>query len=306
MAHLFEIPSQQRVDPEVLSMIRRVQWKRRESEQRFAEARRASNFPVCPRAFHIYRRLPPDKRPFEEESFISEAATLMGTALHTVLQKWLGIEAELYGNWVCLDCKRIKRHKYGIQTCSKCGREMWYKEYAVNPSKKYPFSGHLDGLLRTSNYRYLLDFKGSSQEKIKARVHEGLPEEKHYYQTNAYAHMVNMRQKRFGNFGKVDGILVIYVDRGTPWKLIHCVQMPLSKRVFKQTVGLIHDAIESVNEMNLPTGICASRSDKNATYCRVKDLCFSKVCEAKLHDKVWPEAKQSNSSKVLERAMIEI
>jgi hypothetical protein len=306
MSHLFELPSQQTLDPEILQLIRKVQYGRRDSEERFSEAKRASNFPVCPRAYHIYRRLPVEHRPFKDESFISEAATLMGTALHTVIQKWMGIHGELYGNWVCLDCKRIRRHKYGIQSCSKCGQEMWYKEYAIVPSKKYPFSGHLDGLLRIGRKRYLVDFKGSSIEKIKRRARMGRPEEKHYYQTNAYAHLVNARPKTFGNFGKVGSILVIYVDRGAPHKMIHTVQMPLSKRVFKQTVGLLHEAHESVESMELPTGICAGPRDTHATYCRLKTMCFSKVCEVNLHDKVWPEVQPKNTSKMLERAMIEV
>jgi hypothetical protein len=230
----------------------------------------------------------------------------MGDALHVVLQKWFGLQdGVLWGNWRCLDCKKIRRHKYGPQRCKKCGKEMVYKEYDLPQKKALPFTGHLDALMSMISGNYLVDFKGSGAEKIRAIQRDGRPVDYHYYQTNAYANVVNKYPKHFGGFGPVDGIIIIYVDRGMANRLWHSVYVPVSKRVFRQCIGLIDEGKESMDSLRLPNGICSSPRDPQGKWCKVRDLCFSRLVDATLKDKAWPVLKQSGKPSMIKRSLVE-
>jgi len=304
---LFKIPRAKKLPTDVSKIFKAVRDGRRNKEVRWFSECRASSFPICPRAFHICYRLPPSERPFKDESFASEVATMMGDALHAVLQKWFGLqEGTFFGNWKCLDCRKRRRHKYGPQRCKKCGQEMVYEEYDLPKKAKLPFSGHIDGLLRVLSGKYLIDFKGSSLEKIRAIQREGRPYDYHYYQTNAYANAVNMYPKHFGKFGPVDGIIIIYVDRGMANRFWHPVLVPVDKRVFRQCVGLIHESRESLETLRLPNGICSSPRDPKGKWCPVHELCFSRLIDATLKDKVWKELNSKGKKpSMMKRSLVE-
>lgn len=231
----------------------------------------------------------------------------MGDALHVVLQKWFGLqEGVSWGNWKCLDCRKIRRHKYGPQKCKKCGQEMVYEEYDLPKKKGIPFSGHIDGLMDFPvSGKYLVDFKGSSAEKIRYIQRDNRPYDYHYFQTNAYANVVNMYPKHFGGFGPVEGIIIIYVDRGMANRLWHPLFVPVSKRVFRQCIGLIDEGAESLENLHLPNGICSSPRDPQGKWCKVRDLCFSRMVDATLKDKVWPIQKQDGKPSMIKRSLVD-
>lgn len=290
---LFKVPRSRQLPKDVATTFRFIRDGRRKQETHWFMERRASSFPLCPRAFHICYRLPPNERPYRDESFASEVATLMGDALHAVLQKWFGLqEGLLWGNWKCYNCKKIRRHKYGPQRCKTCGQEMVYKEYALPKKKGLPFTGHIDALTTMLSGNYLLDFKGSGADKIREIRKEGRPIDYHYYQTNAYANVVNKYPQHFGGFGPIDNIIIVYVDRGWANRLWHSVMVPVSKRVFRQCVGLIDEGQDSLNTLRVPNGICSSDRDPKGQWCKVRSFCFSRLLEATLKDKVWPEKKK--------------
>ena len=288
---IFPVPRGKPLASDMKRLFQDVREGRRETETRWSVERRASSFPICPRAFHICYRMPPSKRPFKDESFASQVATEMGEAMHLVLQRWFGLKGgeSIWGNWECKPCRKIRRHRFGPQYCKKCGQEMLYKEYAIPRMRGVPFTGHLDALVQKPSGRYLVDFKGSGAEKIRDIKKSGRPIDYHYYQTNAYANVVNMKPKHFGNFGPIDNIIIIYVDRGWANRLWHPVQVPVSKPVFRQCIGLIDDSVQSLESLSIPNGICNSIGDYKAKYCPVKDICFSRLIETKLSDKSWPE-----------------
>lgn len=301
---IFRVPRGGKLAADVNRLFQGIRSARRETERRWFVEPRASSFPVCPRAFHICYRLPPSERPFKDSSFASEVATTMGTAMHAVLQKWFGLQEDhFYGNWVCLDCKKVRRHKFGPQRCKVCGQEMIYREYDLPRKAKIPFTGHIDGLLEMASGKYLIDFKGSGVSKIQELKKTNRPYDYHYYQTNAYANAVNMYPKHFGGFGPVEKIIIIYVDRGMPNRTWLSLQVPVSKQVFRQCVGLVEEGKESMNSLRIPNGICDSPRHKHAKYCPVKDLCFSRLIDAKLKDKVWPVEKASSKPTMLERSV---
>lgn len=253
---------------------------------------RASSFPICPRAYYIYRYTAPGDRPRYREKFVSEAATEQGTALHEVLQKWFGIEVDksCYGNWTCKPCKKIRRHKVGIQKCQSCGKDMKYREFAIKPGPEVPFSGHVDMVLKTEKLNFLVDFKGSYAEKIQRIKMANLPEEKHYFQTNAYANAINLRSDtdEFGGV-KIDKIIIVYIDRARPNRLWHPIQVPVSAKLYRTTVGLIKKAKNSVKEGRLPEGLCIAPTDPHATWCPWKGACFNPLLETLLEDSPQPE-----------------
>lgn len=301
---IFRVPRGQTISADVNRVFQNIRGGRRDTERKWFMERRASSFPVCPRAFHICYRLPPSERPFKDESFASEIATVMGTAMHSVLQKWFGLQDECFwGNWVCLDCKKVRKHKFGPQRCKKCEQEMIYREYALPKKAKLPFTGHIDGLMEMPSGKYLIDFKGSGGAKIQDLKRTLRPYDYHYYQTNAYANAVNMYPKHFGGFGPVDKIIIIYVDRGMANRNWLSLQVPVSKQVFRQCVGLLDEGKESLSSLEVPNGICATPKDKNGRWCPVRDLCFSRLIDAKLKDKVWEEEKASGQPTMLERSV---
>ncbi len=294
---LFDIPKAEKLNPQLKKSFGDIRYARRKIQHREYEELRASNFPICPRAYIIYRRSPLRKRPYVEESFISETATLLGTALHLVLQKWFGIQGNLYGNWVCVHCKKIRRHKVGIQQCPHCKRDMVYHEYSVKPSAKTPFSGHIDGILVLPDGTiYLIDFKGSSVPAIRDLKQGGRPKESHYLQVNAYAHAVNSDLKRYGLPGKIQKMIIIYVDRAQPWRTWLPLQVPLSKELYREAIGRVHFAKECLKTGKIPRGLCVTPSDEYARYCPWRHVCFSPALEGILSDDVQTESRKKGSS----------
>lgn len=284
-----QIPRPQGIDKRLVEQFQKVRSGRRRGARMRVE-QRASSFPVCPRKYHIYRRLPLQRRPFEDDTFIRDAATLQGTALHLALQKWFGIELpdHAYGNWGCRACKKIRRHQRGIQICKSCGNEMVYVEYCIKKMRDTPFTGHIDMILWYQDIRYLVDFKGSSLDKIKEIQQHG-PKYEHYLQTNAYANAINLGKQAVGPLDRIDKIVIIYVDRGKPWWKWWPVQMPVSKRVYRESISLIKKAHQSLKTMRAPRGICNSAADPEARWCEARDLCFDPLLETKLDDTVHPE-----------------
>lgn len=284
-----QIPPPEAVDPRLIKPFDAIRFARRPGH-RMRESLRASNFPICPRKYHIYRRLPLHRRPQEDDTFIRDSSALEGTALHLALQKWFGIvlTQHAYGNWGCPECKKIKRHKRGVQLCSICGKEMTYVEYEVKRTEKTPFTGHIDMVLWYRDIRFLVDFKGSSMDKIKDYRTQGAKYE-HYLQTNAYANALNLGGQNIGPIGGVDKIVIIYVDRGKPWWKWLPIQMPVSKRVYRESCALITKAHQSLTQLVIPRGICTSATDHVARWCEARDLCFDPLLETKLDDEIHPE-----------------
>ena len=272
----------------------RVRRGRRRTRKKKLVELRGSSFPVCQRAYNMFRRVLPKYHPKDEEAFAAESAADQGTALHRVLQKWFGIEApdHAYGNWKCRACRKIRRHRMGLQICRRCGREMTYEEYVIKPSKKIPFSGHVDLIMKMPRLAMVVDFKGSSQQKIYDIRQEGRPNERHYLQVNAYANAINLRSgtDAFGGV-IIDKVVIIYIDRGRPNRLWHPIQVPLSEKLYRKTVGLIRSAKRSLGEERVPEGLCIHPNDTYGVFCPWKDLCFDPLLDTKLESKPRPLPK---------------
>lgn len=296
---LITIPNAEGLDARLIDSFKQIRGGRRPSDRRFKVEERASSFPICPRKYVIYRRLPPNRRPFIEESFMSDAATLQGTALHLALQKWFGLEMDryAYGNWECPKCRKIRRHRRGVQICKSCHDTMVYREYGIVPTSDVLFTGHIDMILWYRDLSFLIDFKGSSLDKIKDIQASG-PEYRHYLQANAYANAINLGGQDVGKLRRINKIVIIYVDRGKPWWTWWPVQMPVSKRVFRETTALIKKGHQGLRDGVVPPGLCDTPEDYGAKYCEVRDICFSPLIETKLSDTTHPLDRTPQSRKL--------
>lgn len=293
MENNFEVPRVEALPQALHSIFRSIREAERiiPGQSIFAE-RRASSFPLCPRAYHISRRLPKNRRPARKEKFMLDAAALLGTALHLVMQKWFAImmPQSFYGNWKCLSCGATRKLRYGLQTC-KCGKEMLYDEFAIERSRKIPFSGHIDGILRFEGVNYLLDFKGSMQENMRSLKVSGHPKDTHFFQTNAYASAINKGWVQFGDLEHIDKIIILYIERGKAHRLWEPMMVSPSPKLFRDTLEQIKTGRKSLKQMVVPRGFCLSSNDGSSKWCPWKEVCFSPLLEEYLLDKVLPEKK---------------
>jgi hypothetical protein len=284
---MLAIPRQETLDPVLKQAFGRVRSGRRNSTRRFKVDFRASALPVCPRLYHIYRRLPIEKRPFQQDSFVSDAAAMCGTAMHLALQKWFGIEAQLFGNWECLPCGWVSpKPVAGLQTCPKCQQPAIYKELEVLKVRRVPFTGHMDAVLQTPS-TWILDFKVVSPKKI-YEVRQNGAYRRHFYQINAYANAINLGEQPQTGLDHVDGVVLVYVDRGDPWINWQPVQYPVSQKIYRETLTLIAAGKHSLKELKPPRGICVAEDDPEAKWCPARQMCWSPLLETMLLDTVQP------------------
>ena len=119
-------------------------------------------------------------------------------------------------------------------------------------------------------------------------LRDGLPKLDNYLQVNGYANAINLGGQDVGDV-HIDKIVIIYVDRGRPWYDWLPFTMPVSPKVFRETVGLVRQASQSIETMTIPPGICRAKTDTMAHWCEARELCFSELLDTRLHDKVFPE-----------------
>ena len=295
---MLTVPTIERIDQFVLDGFKAVREGARELDHPVFTEIRASNMPICPRAIHISRRLPRKRRPSKYEKFRSEAATLMGTALHLVLQKWFALmfPDHFFGDWECIYCRKIRRHKTGVQICQSCGREMIYRELVIKKQPGIPFSGHTDGILAFTNFSILLDYKGSYQDRMRSIKVERKPVLSHFYQTNAYACAINSGKVPVGNLPPIKKIIIIYIDRGRPHVLWNPMQVSPNKRIYKQTKQFIKEGNRSLKTLTLPRGFCMGPKDDIGRWCDWNPLCFSPILESQLGEKIYKEKAFAQSS----------
>jgi CRISPR/Cas system-associated exonuclease Cas4 (RecB family) len=243
-------------------------------------------------------------RPRVKDNFLRDSTASMGTAVHAALQKWFGIVAKnyLYGNYVCKPCRKIRRHCFGMQECQLCGEEMVYEEYSVSKTQDTPFTGHIDGIMVLPHANYLIDFKGSSLEAMRSIEKNKQPYLKHYCQTNAYANAVAQPDQDFGEVTHIDKIVIIYLRRDKPAWDWTALQVPVSARIYRETLSYLKEGHRSLEELRIPRGFCDSPRDQHAKYCPFKEVCFSPLLETMLEDEILPQVKTKRTS-IIEKAL---
>ena len=148
-------------------------------------------------------------------------------------------------------------------------------------------------ILKFNHIVYLIDFKGAYQEQMRDHRIARKPKEEHFWQTNYYANAINTGKINVGRLGRVEKIIIIYVERGKPHRLWLPLQVTPSTKVFRQTKRLIRAGKRSLRELEIPKGLCLDPSDHFAKWCKWKRPCFSSTLEQQLSTKVYKPVQRS-------------
>ena len=132
-----------------------------------------SGFPYCPlRTLHEF--LNKDYSPTGETTFSGSYFVSVGTLVHTLIQRFMGMSGKVWGNWHCrnenCDYKTKKISKY--HECPKCGSQLEYDEigYMLGDT----LSGHQDCLFEDSNGNFwVVDYKTCLLSKARKHASNG-------------------------------------------------------------------------------------------------------------------------------------
>ena len=221
---------------------------------------RASSLPFCPRQYVLHNCLP--TKASKPRTAFGDLCMDQGTALHTVVQRYLGlVPGLLYGDWDCPLCSGVTERQYGPQYCSTCGTLMVYREFTIGGG---PIGGHPDGILL--KHRGLLEIKGTGFQKLNKL--EG-PVWYHYLQANFYAHEMNLRNPDW----QLDKIVFLYIDRGMPsHRKVFCSS--LNPTVYRNCLQSVTDSIQALERRELPARMCPTPKDGESLYCAYVPVCF--------------------------------
>lgn len=184
-----------------------------------------SGFPYCPlRTLHEF--LNKDYSPTGETTFSGSYFTSVGTLVHTLIQRFMGMSGRVWGHWHCRNenCsyKTKKISKY--HECPDCGSQLEYDEigYMLGGT----LSGHQDCLFEDSNGNFwVVDYKTCLLSKAMKHAANG----KELAGNNTYRAQqetyVALCQKRFKKFFEKQGIkfsvkgyILVYMPRDIPFQ----------------------------------------------------------------------------------------
>ena len=176
---------------------------------------RPSSFPLC--SLSTLARMLGDGR-MDWSSYMSDAYTGMGHALHDAMHKWSGRQGSkerLFGEWVCEECGQIL--PVGLDSkCPDCKTQCLYQELEISWLN---VTGHLDCVLVNvdSGAVSIGDYKTATDWAIKKGELEGY-KINNVHQLFSYAFMFS---ERFGDRmdregWKLDTASLLYVSRNNP------------------------------------------------------------------------------------------
>ena len=247
---------------------------------------RASGIPIC--QWHaclskVYEEFPEEKPP-ETTSFRFDYYVSVGTAVHTVYQRWLGRLGYLYGDFMCTDCKHIVRGHLGWpEKCPTkgCNINVWeYIELKLHDTIKGSDlkSAHCDGLIRfpwmEENHYYLVDFKTCSLAT--------LPDTKTRF-TNDH-HMKYLTQTGFYHYLLekrgfiIDASLFWMIPRDNPAKanIISYNQKSMAERMYNAVMEEYAQAIEASVTGDLSGIVKGCQTQHDKPECPFNEICFNK------------------------------
>ena len=235
---------------------------------------RASSLPIC--SILQYLKLQKEHStglPERKVTAISEYFTQIGTAVHTVLQRWMGLTGKILGNWKCPSCGH-KEKMTVYKDCPSCGEEMVYVEIKV---KYKTLSGHVDGVLVLPNKKMIvLDYKTTTSSKIDKNSPPLLAYEK---QLSSYAYLLKSKYHL-----PVVGSSLLYVSRDNPFKYkeyplnLNNMKKFLDEQVYRQRVA--EDTVKTEDlEALIQSKPCSSREfylkDMHSyEECPLLNVCF--------------------------------
>lgn len=217
---------------------------------------RASGLPFCSRAFVIDHRYN-DVRPTRPFGYKFNFYVDIGTAVHEVIQKFLGMGKVLYGDWTC--CGVTDHRRIGSVDCPVCGKPQLYGELAP----KSVLGMHVDGI--SVKYNAVLEFKTTSSRNLKAL--KG-PYPNHMVQASCYLHALNAE-----NSWELDKLVFVYFSRDNPADFRIFVCLP-KWEAHDSAVAQLEEAKKSLKLGVLPERECASTFDGSWRGCPYMGVCF--------------------------------
>lgn len=184
-----------------------AQWLKRDRELH------PSSFPYCGLR-DAYERLERRDNDFMIPiSFANDFFLNVGTVAHTALQRWVGRNRKIVGNWICGRCKFIHQVQIRPRKCSKCRAKDFDYEELGGQYRRYVF-WHTDGLYKDKRSEYwVIDYKTSTKAQIEKHREKGnvFPYNTNKIQIETYAILL---AKKLGI--KIRGWILIYVSRDNP------------------------------------------------------------------------------------------
>lgn len=182
------------------------------------EKLRVSGFPYCGLK-SAYEKMADIKNAEQKSAFSKVYYTTVGTAAHTALQRWLGTNGRIWGDWKCYKCKHEVKFS-NCRTCPKCKHEMEYEEFTVRAFRNV--SGHLDGVYEDSRGKFwVIDYKTSSCKAIYA--HRKSPEPFFPYAKNRVQIMSYCGLIEHTYDIKIEGWALLYISRDDPLRTFEIV-----------------------------------------------------------------------------------
>ena len=204
---------------------------------------------------------------YEEETFTKDFYCDVGTAVHSVLQKWFGLTGNLYGLWKCPVCDKIIKEGFGPVYHKPCNSICIYDEYSLNYKE---LTGHCDGIVIVDNKCYILEFKTISLKGLNDRILKNEPIDYHSNQINMYVLMAQKLQLPYPLVGAV----IIYIARDNPSKYAAFFQGGVSISDVKNTLEQYRDAVKMLKSGTFTNVIKKCASFRDANFCPYKSICF--------------------------------
>ncbi len=226
---------------------------------------RSSRLPFCPREYVIHHRIPKDDRAYRGEDYNFHFYVRIGSAVHEVVQRFLGISNFLYGAWTC--CGVTEHDREGSANCTVCGLPQKYEELAP----KSELGMHVDGV--SVSYNGVAEFKTTGSKNLGSLKD---PYEHHMLQASCYLHALNAE-----NDWHLDKLIFVYFSRDNPNDFRVFVRRPL-ETAYEDTLRLYRKAKRDLVNGVLPPPVCEKPSDGKWRGCPYAGICFSPSLEGML------------------------
>lgn len=226
---------------------------------------RSSKLPICNREYVLHHRYPKEERPLRGEEYTFNFYVKIGSAVHEVVQRFLGMAGFLYGDWTC--CGVTEHLREGSKLCPVCETPQLYGELAPESE----LGMHVDGV--TITYNGVTEFKTTSAANLLKLEN---PYDTHMEQATCYLRALNIQ------YGwNLDKLIFVYFSRDNPKEFKVMVRRPLPT-TYTDTLEGFALAKKQLASGVLPDRVCDSVRDGHWRSCGYVGVCFSPVLEKML------------------------
>lgn len=225
---------------------------------------RASRLPFCSREFVIHNRYPKGQV-IRSETYDFNFYVKIGTAIHEVIQQFLGMAKFVYGHWAC--CGVTERFREGSALCPVCGRPQKYEEFEIDGE----LGAHVDSVFL--RYQAVGEFKSTSSTNL---VKLTGPYEHHLVQASCYTNALN---EQLGL--DLNKIIFVYLSRDRPSDFRVFIVRPIPD-AYSGALAQYREAQDQLKEGVLPDPLCSNSYEGHRRGCPYTGVCFHPSLEEDL------------------------